>query len=202
MKAIVPIFATMTLGVALLSGQTTTQPGPTAGGTPPPPNTAVNPTPQSSAIRILTPVAGQSTTANVVQLKFQLINPTASSAGSPNFELQIDGADPITTTNTDYTFSGLAPGPHSITVVLVDANGTPVMGGRATVQFSVKNPVPAPRGSLVRPAQSSLALLEPRGMDDSMNIQSRLQADSLPLLSVIGFGCLIGGVASAIKTRR
>ena len=201
MKAIISMFATIALGATLLCAQSTNPPG-NSGGTPPPPSAAVNPVPQSSAIRILTPVSGQSTTANVIQLKFELVNPAASSASSPNFQLQLDGADPITTTNTDYSFSGLAPGAHSITVVLVDANGTPVTGGRATVQFSVKNPAASPRGSLVRPAQSSLALLDPREMNDSMNIESRLQADSLPMLSVIGFGVLIGGVASAIKTRR
>jgi hypothetical protein len=201
MKAIFRIFATMTLGAVLLSAQSMNQPG-RAAGTPPQPNAAVNALAQSSLIRILTPVAGQSTTANAVQLKFQLINPTASSSGSPNYQLQIDGADPVTTTSTEYTFTGLAPGSHSITVVLVDANGTPTMGGRATVQFAVKSPVANPRGSLVRPAQSSLALLEPREMNDEMTLHEKLQADSLPMLSVIGFGVLIGGVASAIKTRR
>lgn len=207
MNSLSKALSVVIVGSALLSAQSTSQPSGRSGGSTPAPNQTVNPVPQSQYIRILTPVAGQATTNNSVQLRFQLTNPAAS-AGAPNFQLQLDGADPVTTTSTEYTFSGLAPGTHSITVNLVDANGTPVTGGSAVVQFSVKAPGAAPRGSASTPAtpDSGDASIDrtsstPAELSGSMREQPQMASNSLPMLSLIGFGVLIGGVASAFKTR-
>lgn len=207
MSSIVKLASLVIIGSALLSAQNTSQPSGRSGGSTPAPNTTVNPVPQSQLIRILTPVAGQASTTNAVQLRYQLTNPAAS-AGSPNFELQLDGADPVTTTSTEYTFTGLTPGTHSITVKLVDANGTPVMGGSAVVQFSVKNPAPARSGSgsvSATPSDNSAstdrASFTPMELGGNMKEQPQMASNNLPMLSLIGFGVLIGGVASAFKTR-
>jgi hypothetical protein len=208
MNSISKALSVVIIGSALLSAQSTSQPSGQTGGSTPTPNTTVNPVPQSRFIRILTPVAGQASTNNAVLLRYQLTNPAAS-AGAPNFQLQLDGADPITTTSTEYTFTGLAPGTHSITVNLVDANGTPVMGGSAVVQFAVKNPTPAPRGSAsldgaADPSAPSAerASITPVELGGTMKEQPQMASNSLPMLSLIGFGVLIGGVASAFKTRQ
>ena len=204
MKNALKIFSLVLVGSSLLAAQSTSQPSGRAGSSTPAPNTTVNAAPQSQLIRILTPVAGKATTENAVLVRYQLTNPAAS-AGSPNFKLQLDGQDPITTMGTEYTFTGLAPGTHSINVVLVDANGTPVMGGSAAVQFTVKNPTPTPRGSATigeplppadAPERASFTPGELGG-----NSKAQPSGNSLPILSLIGFGVLIGGVASAFKTR-
>jgi hypothetical protein len=208
MNSISKALSVVIVGSALLSAQSTSQPSGRSGGSTPAPNQTVNPVPQSQYIRILTPVAGQATTNNSIQLRYQLTNPAAS-AGAPNFQLQLDGADPVTTTSTEYTFSGLEPGTHSITVNLVDANGTPIAGGSAVVQFSVKAPGTAPRGSASGPtatpgasgSSTDRSSFTPSELGGTMREQPQMASNSLPMLSLIGFGVLIGGVASAFKTR-
>jgi len=199
------VFSLVILGTALLSAQSTSQPSGRAGGSTPAPNTTVNPAPQSQLIRILTPVSGQASASNSILLRYQLTNPAAS-AGSPNFQLQMDGQDPITTTATEYTFTGLSSGKHSITVVLVDANGTPVGNGSSTVQFTVKNQVAPPTTGSVGNAPSAsdaatLASSTPAELGGTIESQPSVASNSMPVVSLIGFGVLIGGVASAFKTR-
>ncbi len=193
MNNIAKVLSVILVGSALLYAQPTAAPTPGAGGATQAPNETVNPLAQSRLIRILTPVAGQASASNAILVRYELTNPGAD-AGEPNFKLQLDGMDPVTTTATEYNFTGLAPGGHSITIVLVDANGTPIRGGSAVVQFSVKNPAPAPRGS-------SALENAPTVDGDGKQGQPAVASNSLPILSLIGFGVLIGGVASALKTR-
>jgi hypothetical protein len=194
MKKVSKVLSMVILGSALLSAQSAGQPSGSAKSTPAP-NATVNPAPQSRLIHILTPVAGQASSSNAIQLRFQLTNQGAA-AGAPNFQLQLDGQDPITTTAMEYTYTGLAPGTHTISVVLVDANGTPVPGSASTVQFTVKNPTAGPGGS-----STSEGLPTPIDLGGPAQPQASIAANNLPMLSLIGFGVLIGGVASAMKTR-
>ena len=204
MNKYVKAFSLVIFGTVLLSAQSTSQPSGRAGANTPAPNTTVNPAPQSRLIHILTPVAGQASASNAILLRFQLTNPAAS-AGSPNFQLQLDGQDPITTTSTEYTFTGLTSGTHSITVVLVDANGTPVGNGSSTVQFTVKNQVAPPSSSSsgigVSPSDVTNASSTPAELGGTLQPSPSVAGNSMPLVSLIGFGVLIGGVASAFKTR-
>jgi hypothetical protein len=197
MKKVSKVISLVIFGSALLIAQSTSQPsGPAAKGTQAQtPKTTVNPSAQSHLIHILTPVSGQASTSDAVTLKFEVTNPGAGS-GEPNFQLQLDGQDPITTSETSYTYTGLAPGNHTITVVLVDANGTPVPGSTSTVQFTVKNPAPGPGTSSSNDASPS-----PINLDEATRAHSSIAANNLPIISLIGFGVLIGGVASAMKTR-
>lgn len=165
------------------------------------PSTAAAPSPQS-ALSILKPAAGEKLRQNAVTVTYALTNPGASAAGAPNFQLRLDAQDPVTTTATEYTFTGLTPGSHTLTVQLVDANGTPVQGAQAVVQFSVLRQT----ARLYGPQAIAAALrLNP---DTDIRIQQQAQqpmptaSGALPLLSVIGFGVLLGGIASAMKTRR
>jgi hypothetical protein len=185
------ILSIVLLGSSLLCAQSTNQvPGP-PGGTQTP-NSPSNPTAQSRLIHILTPVAGQASASNAIRVRYELTNPSAD-AGDPNFQIQLDGTDPVSTTATEYTFTGLAPGAHSVTVMLVDANGTPIGGGTASVQFTVKNLPAVPRADVDgAPAENEVG--------GAAN-QTAGASNNLPMLSLIGFGVLIGGVASAFKTR-
>jgi hypothetical protein len=188
----------------------TTPPSTNTGGANAP--TAVNPAPADSSLRILTPLANQKHTSNAVSVRWQLTN-EALSAGVPNYEVQLDGADPISTSTTEQAFSGLAPGVHTVVIRLVDANGTPIAGGSSQVQFVVAppeqeapaNPRPQskadfPKAQLVNAAYMQAHQPEQGSTEGDAPLPS--SASSLPLLSIVGFGALVGGVVSARKTRR
>lgn len=189
----------------LVGAQTTRRPAANPGGSAPVANATVNAAPQSGLIRILTPVAGQKIGTNVVDVRFELISPAAD-AGSPNFLVQLDGSDPVRTAVSQHTFTGLTPGIHSVTITLVDANDTPINGGRATVEFAVAPPVPPPTGAASRKAASQAVadthLPSELRMDGEMSRAGLPGGTSpLPLISLIGFGVLVGGIASAMRTR-
>jgi hypothetical protein len=104
---------------------------------------------QSLSLRILRPRPGQALKNTFVNLHFELMQPNPA-GGDNNFVVRLDALDPVHTSGTEYTFSGLRPGQHIITVTEVDANGTPMPGRIAEVHFSV-DPLdgpatPAPSG--------------------------------------------------------
>ena len=120
---------------------------------------------------------------------------TSSEPGTPIYELQLDGRDPIQTADTNYTFNGLKPGSHHFVVQVVDGNGTPVTGTRSEVNFTV-TPSAAAAGTVAPGGASNLSPLPQPLANDLPNGNG-----SLPLLSIIGFGILVGGVISALRTR-
>ncbi len=165
--------------------------------------------PTSSLLRITAPKAGARIQQTFVDVQFELTNGGASASGTPNFQVKLDSQDPVTTNATNYTFTGLKPGPHTISVQLVDANGTPIMGARSEAQFVVVQqagtaPSPSaaiflqhPRSSMI---QAAMRVEEPKAPGATQEELSSA-AGALPLLSVIGFGVLLGGIASAMNTR-
>jgi hypothetical protein len=168
----------------------------------------VNAEAQSSSIRILTPVAGQTLTSNFVDLRFEVTHPVLS--GEPNFLVQLDSSDPINMTETNYTFSSLQPGIHTVRVTLVDANNSPVQGGAATVQFkvpSVSQPahVDGSRGTKQREPRAIAGLAPgapiPPELRNDGDLNLPLAGSPLPILSLIGFGLLIGGAAQTMRSR-
>ena len=185
-------------------------PSPDPGGASPAAGT-VNPTPQSALIRILTPVASQKLANNMTTVRFELTNPAAV-PGTPNFLVQMDGRDPISTSQTQQVFTGLSAGAHTVTVKLVDANGTPIQGGRAAVQFFVTPPpqpgvTPPGAAASATPANRELNLagFKFQRPDPALLYQDESShppsSSPLPLISIIGFGVLVGGIVSAMKTR-
>ncbi len=166
----------------------------------------------ASNLRIVSPPNGQKITANFVDVRYELLNAGASAASTPTYQLQLDGGSPVQTESTEYTFTGLAPGKHTVLVELVDANGTPVAGSMNAVSFIVASPQPAPGATAPTPAPQTA---KPSGrqagpvvrqvvlQQQSGSTQQELPntGSALPLLSIIGFGVLLGGIASALKTR-
>ncbi|MDT8066566.1 MAG: hypothetical protein ROO76_00205 [Terriglobia bacterium] len=179
------------------------------GGTSPTTGT-VNPASQSALIRILTPVASQNLAGTSTTVRFELTNPAAI-AGTPNYLVQMDGRTPVQTSLTQQVFTGLTPAVHTITVELVDANGTPIQGGRAAVQFFVPSPTAqpsttAPKGVAetgTKDRELKIAGFRFQQPDPGKSDDSNLPPASspLPLISIIGFGVLVGGIISAMKTR-
>lgn len=171
-------------------------------------------------LQIVSPRNNEKIAADYVNVRYQITNPAASENTLPAFQLQLDDGDLIQTSSTEHTFAGLTAGAHAIAVELVDANNTPVIGTRTEVRFMVapNRPGAAPTGVASRENQGG-ALLVPAAMQSpdrsaQAPANSSQQAPSasgaeglpstgsaLPLLSIIGFGVLVGGIASALKTR-
>lgn len=166
---------------------------------------ALNPAPQSSSVHILTPSAGETVAADFVNVQYELVRPALSD--EPNFLVQLDATDPVQTSETSHTFTDVQPGPHTIRVTLVDANNSPVQGGAATVQFKITATPPPPRdGSrgAIDGSTDAMAALTPSFpvppellANGDMNLP--LSGSPLPLLSLVGFGLLIGGAARAMR---
>jgi hypothetical protein len=174
------------------------------------------------SVHIVAPRAGEKLSANFVTVRYELLNPGASANTSPTFSLRLDGHDPVTTSDTEYTFSGLAPGAHTVIIEMVDSNSTPINGTRAEVHFVV-NAQPQPTEAIpdhtdiVRQTRASLGEArivrtlwqQPAQQDQAAPPKSERAADqqlphsstALPLLSLIGLGVLVGGLASAMRTR-
>jgi hypothetical protein len=168
----------------------------------------VNPLPQSPSIRILTPVSGQMLASDFVVVRFEAVQPVLSD--EPDFQIQLDDRDPVNTSSTDYTFTGLQPGVHTVRVTLVDANFTPAAGGAATVQFKV--PVAGsshqnalPLGARPHANQSIAGAFPPAPIPPELrkdgDVKAPIAGSPLPVLSLIGFGLLIGGAIQTMRRR-
>jgi hypothetical protein len=201
-KAIVLAMALLTAAPLVANAQKTgTAPDQAPPSQAAPPNQAP-PAATAAALRILSPHEGERLKQDFIHVQFELTNSGASAAGTPTFELQLDSLDPVTTSSNDYTFTGLAPGAHKITVQLIDANGTPISGAAGQVQFFILRPT----ATLRHKARALAAALrvedsKQQPLRDMDGHELPAAGGALPLLSVIGFGALLGGIASAMKTR-
>ena len=149
---------------------------------------------QQGALRVNSPKSNEVVRQDFVHVMYQLVNRGATPATSPNFTVQLDGNDPVTTSAYDYTFTGLTLGAHTVTVTLVDANGTPIANSSVSTKFTVVDGTRAPRtpssslfgGGTVQLASSEISPLP----------------TPLPMLSLVGFAVLIGGICTAIRNHR
>ena len=155
----------------------------------------------SAAVRIVSPRQGERLKQDFVTVRFELTNSAASAASTPTFQLQLDGHHPVTTSSSEYTFTGLAPGAHKVTVQLVDANDTPIPGASNQVQFFIVQPTAALRRKARLLAAALRLEKRQQPVKDIEGHELPSAGGALPLLSVIGFGALLGGIASAMKTR-
>ena len=112
---------------------------------------------ETSLVHILSPVPNQQLSTSYVDVNYELVN-RGVDGGSPNFQIQLDARDPVNSSDTTYTFIGLTPGKHTLTVQLVDANGTPIAGGRSMVVFLV---VAGSAQQGARPSDSTAGSSEP-----------------------------------------
>ena len=150
------------------------------------------PAPSFPAINVLTPKSGDVLKQDFVTVKYVLTS-SVSAASTPTFQLRLDNQEPVETTDTQYTFTGVPPGTHTVTIQVVDANDTPLPGLRNQVQFTV---APASNATSNPPLGSGAQTANASSRGDLPKTGS-----PLPLLSVIGMGMLVGGLASALRTR-
>ncbi len=185
-----------------------------------------------SSLKIVSPKTGEKISTSFVDVQVNLVNPGAS-AETPTFQYTLDGRDPVQSTDLSHTFTGLTPGAHSLTVELVDANGTPISGTRSSVQFTVLPGTGAGQAPQPRSAPSPTSAPDTWKTQNSPRVLDRVSGheprtglliaafylqqapapaapagknlprtgSELPLLSVIGFGALLGGLASVLRTR-
>jgi len=163
----------------------------------------VNPLPQSPSIRILTPVSGQMLASDFVVVRFEAAQPVLSD--EPDFQIQLDDRDSVNTSSTDYTFTGLQPGIHTLRVTLVDANGTPAAGGAATVQFKVPVAGASPHGARSHAVPFIAGAFPPAPIPPELrkdgDVKAPIAGSPLPVLSLIGFGLLIGVAIQTMRRR-
>lgn len=165
-------------------------------GSPQPGSSTASPGVPAAALEIVSPKPNETLAQTFVTLHYQQLTPAPASS-TPTFEIRLDGGDPVQTTDTSYTFNGLTPGNHSAIVRVVDASGTTITRTGSEVKFASSNP--AASGSRGDRQAQSLPALPPPQAPNNGDLPSG--NSSLPLLSVIGFGILVGGVISALRTR-
>ncbi|HET9696730.1 MAG TPA: hypothetical protein VFP40_07685 [Terriglobales bacterium] len=155
----------------------------------------------SAAIKILSPTIGEEVKDTSVTLRFQLVNAGMAPDPSPTYRVQLDSRDPVETSSTEQSFTGLQPGDHVIAVDLVDANHTPVGGSHTEVHFKSGDGTEKPKA-----AGQTSSLYPPLVRTAALPLPSEKELPSaggeLPLISMVGFGVLIGGIISALKTRK
>jgi hypothetical protein len=167
-----------------------------------PPSSAAPTT--AGAVEILSPKPGARLATDFVRLQYDLTN-ASSASGSPTFKLRLDARDPVDTTDTSYTFTNLAPGAHTVSIIVVDANGTPIPNTHNEIQFTVAPPATAPSSAPPRSQNTGTITafnLVPRA--EAAESLEEMQSDpgdiASPLLLLLA-GVIIGGVISATRTR-
>jgi hypothetical protein len=166
------------------------------------------PAEQVGVVHITAPRQDLRQIANFIDLRYELTTPAIAASSSPNFKIQLDSNATVNTTSTQQSFTGLTAGTHVISVQSVDANGTPIPDSQATVRFTVV-PTTTNGGSvsqsrtqatLTSPPQAKTAIAPGVTVGDHEDSLPPASS-SLPILSIVGFGVLVGGVISAMKTR-
>lgn len=141
-----------------------------------------------------------------VNLQFELL--PAALAGESKLMVQLDGEQTGTSLqggNADYSFSDLRPGMHTARLIMMDARNQPLQGGIATVRFRV-NPAatqkPAPTAPQeLRGAEPGPPPIPPELRNDG-DPGYPMKGSPLPLVSLIGFMLLIGGILPAMRPRK
>lgn len=148
---------------------------------------------QAGALRLNSPRPNEQLAQDFVRVAYELTNRGVDAAPSPDFRLQLDNRSPVTTSSYSYTFTGLAPGAHTLSVSLVDANGMPIGNATVRTSFTVVQATPRP---------SSFWLELPKLNANSSAIALLPETSTpLPLLSLVGFAVLVGGICTAVRSR-
>ena len=90
----------------------------------------------TGALHVSSPANGTRVDGRMVIVQFDLA-PGISANGIPTFRVQLDRQSPTLTTDTECILYWISPGWHTVTISLVDANGTPIFGAQNQVQFEV-----------------------------------------------------------------
>ncbi len=146
---------------------------------------------QSEMIRLDSPRPNDQLASGMVEVRYQRLEESAAQPNPNTFRIQLDSEDPISTEHTTCVLTGVTPGHHTVSVSLLDAGGTPVPHSVVSASFTV---LPA---AYRQDSGALVASQAPPPPSEGHNPNSR----ALPILSIIGFGVLVGGIFSAMRTR-
>jgi hypothetical protein len=90
----------------------------------------------TGALSVSSPANDTRVDGRMVTIQFEVAS-GISANGIPAFRVQLDRQSPVLITDTEYDLFCLSPGWHTVTINLVDANGTPMFGAQTQVQFEV-----------------------------------------------------------------
>jgi hypothetical protein len=154
-------------------------------------------------IHIVSPASGENLEGTSVSIRYEVSPPKRTSTHPSAFRIQMDSQPPVDTTETVYTFDSVIPGPHDVTVELLDSRNRPIGSSLARASFVSAAPETNPAAELevepmLPPSLQKVAMFLPQA---AAPIDPGDGSGEMPLLSVIGLGVLIGGMVSAMKTR-
>lgn len=157
-----------------------------------------NPATHKRVVHIIQP-SDQDIKATTVSIRYEVSSRKRTAARPDLFRVQLDSQPPIETSDTTYTFDGVRPGQHDVSVQLLDAKRRPIMASKAEMSFVTESPAPEPvdAARMMPPSLQKVAMFLPQAA-------APLDPDGsaeMPLLTVIGLGVLVGGMVSAMKTR-
>jgi hypothetical protein len=166
-------------------------------------NTAANHATTRRVIHIVSPTSGENLEGSSVSIRYEVSSTKRTSARSTTFRIQMDAQPPVETTETAYTFDSVAPGPHDVTVELLDSRKRPLSSSLVKTSFVSAEPDTSSTAELVvepmlPPSLQKVAMFLPQA---AAPIDPGDGSAEMPLLSVIGLGVLVGGMVSAMKTR-
>jgi hypothetical protein len=159
------------------------------------------PTAPRRVVHIVVPDSDQSLKATSVVVRYEVSSHKRTSARADLFRVQLDSQPPIETSDTTYTFDGMTPGQHDLSVELLDAKHRPILASKAEMSFVTESPDPNPElvvAPMLPPTLQKVAMFLPQA---AAPIDPGDGSAEMPLLTVIGLGVLVGGMVSAMKTR-
>ena len=142
----------------------------------------------ASQLQILAPKQGEKIANDSVTVTYALQR-TATVQSTPIFQLRLDANDAVQVSDTSYTFNGLQPGNHTVSVQCVDANGVPVPNTQSEIQFTVVQS---------QSLQTGDGTVE---VNEAGTLPTEPGEGPLSVLGVVGFGVLVGGALSMQRTR-
>jgi hypothetical protein len=161
---------------------------------------SAKPATPAKAVHILAPGTDQTVEGASVAVRYEISAHRRASARPVNFRIQLDSQPPVETVDTSYTFDNVTPGPHAVSVELTDAKHRPIASSQVVSSFLVDAPEPSQVvvEPMLPPTLQKVAMFLPQA---AAPLDSGDGSGEMPLLSAIGFGVLVGGMVSAMKTR-
>lgn len=102
----------------------------------PAPATQAGPT-HAPALKIVLPRPGEHIPGTFVTVKYEVNSPKGTSSNLTTFELKLDGREGVQTIDHEHTFTGLSEGAHTVSIDVLDKEGSPVSGTHSTIDFIV-----------------------------------------------------------------
>jgi len=151
-------------------------------------------------VHIISPATNQSVDGTSVSFEYEPPAHRRPQSRPLVFRIQLDSQPAVETVDTSYTFDNVTPGPHAVSVEIMDGKDRPVASSQSVSRFIVAPSEPASvvAEPMLPPSLQKVAMFLPQA---AAPLDSGDGSGEMPLLSAIGLGVLVGGMVSAMKTR-